>query len=116
MVPSFQLSPRSPDGSGRGLRYSEFPKPNAPKVASRLNVQSVPAGKPGGGAGFFSSSSASTGTVDRASRTAAATLLRAVVMNIAELLLGIFGGRVAARQRGLAVAGSRHRPDEERIQ
>ena len=76
--PSFQLSPRSPDGSsGFGLRYSELPKPNAPNVASRLNVQSTPAGKPGGGAGFVSSSAASAGTADSASRTAAATLLRA---------------------------------------
>src|SRR6188768_35941 len=96
IVPSFQLSPRSPDGSGRGLRYSELPKPKVPKVASRLKVQSAPAGNPGGGAGFFSSSSANAGTVDSASRTAAATLLRAVEMDMAELLFNKFGIRLVA--------------------
>src|SRR6187402_2554906 len=84
IVPSFQLSPRSPDASGRGLRYSELPKPKVPNVASRLKVQSTPAGKPGGGVGFASSSSASAGTAVSASRTAAATLLRAVVGGMTE--------------------------------
>src|SRR5436190_21139228 len=87
IVPSFQLSPRSPDGSsGLGLRYSELPKPKVPNVASRLKVQSTPAGKPGGGAGFVSSSSARAGTAVSASRTAAATLFRTVVGGMTELL------------------------------
>src|SRR5688500_13850859 len=44
IVPTDQVSPRSPDGSGRGFRYRDLPQPNAPKVAFRLNVQSTPAG------------------------------------------------------------------------
>src|SRR6188508_1974503 len=85
-VPSVQLSPRSPDGSsGRGLRYSELSKPKTPYVASRLNVQSTPAGNPGGGVGL-ASSSATAGAAASASNTAADILLRVVMGNIAKLL------------------------------
>src|SRR5688572_28580612 len=62
---SDQLSLRSPDGcSGFGSVYSESAKPKVPALASKLNVQSSPSGRPGSVGGASACAGGSSARTD----------------------------------------------------
>src|SRR5437667_11913982 len=54
MKPSNQFSLRLPEGSGLTSVYREFPKPNVPQAASKLNFHFTFSGNPVDRSSFFS--------------------------------------------------------------